>query len=88
MIRNEIKKIIQKAAKIKAEIRVEYSANPAMGDYATNIAFALAKKESPHRRPTGEAGSPQEIARMLDPAPGLGGVRLLRSLVQKGLELI
>ena len=65
MIRNEIKKIIQKAAKIKAEIRVEYSANPAMGDYATNIAFALAKKESPHRRPTGEAGSPQEIARML-----------------------
>jgi len=56
MIRNEIKKIIQKAAKIKDEIKVEYPVNSAMGDYATNIAFALAKKENK---------GPQEIARML-----------------------
>jgi len=56
MIRNEIKKIIQKAAKSKAEIRVEYPANPAMGDYATNIAFVVAKSEKKN---------PKDISRAL-----------------------
>jgi arginyl-tRNA synthetase len=56
MIREEIKKFIQKAAGAKIEAKVEYPADPAMGDYATNAAFVLAREEKK---------SPQEIAKTL-----------------------
>ena len=54
MIRNEIKKIIQKASDIKIEIKIEYPADPKLGDYSTNIAFLLAKEEKKN---------PQDIAK-------------------------
>ncbi|MFY9457925.1 MAG: arginine--tRNA ligase [Candidatus Spechtbacterales bacterium] len=56
MIREEIKKLIQKAANIRDEIKVEYPTDSAMGDYATNVAFLLGKSINKN---------PQDIAKML-----------------------
>ena len=67
MIRNEIKKFIQKALRdlqksgVLAsgklpEVKVEYPADPKMGDYATNVAFMLASAAKK---------SPQETARLI-----------------------
>jgi len=50
MLRRKIKKLIQKATQASDNIKIEYPADPKFGDYATNIAFLLA------RRSLGEGG--------------------------------
>ncbi len=60
MIREEIKKLVQKAANISREVGVEYPANSVMGDYATNVAFVLANP-----RAGGQKKNPKDIAQDL-----------------------
>lgn len=66
MIRDKIKKIIQKALKDMQkreeisngklpEIKIEYPADSTMGDYATNVAFILAKKENKNSQEVAKA---------------------------------
>lgn len=48
MIREEIRKLIERAAKeasfgLRAEIKIEHPANEALGDYSTNFALKIAK---------------------------------------------
>lgn len=72
MIREKIKQILKKALKDAREIKIEYPSDEKFGDYATNIAFVLAKAESK---------SPREFAESL--VSKISGNKKTREIFEK-----